>query len=222
MQIKTKKMTVKVSESIGSVSAELIETSAPDALYVFAHGAGAGMNHSFMVALAKALAERSIGTIRFNFPFVEKGAKRPDVPAVAQTTVTQVIEQAYRLYGGVPLLAGGKSFGGRMTSHCMATHPDLPVRGLVFVGFPLHAPGKASVERAAHLSDVRVPMLFLQGTRDALADITLIRRVTEGLKLASLKEFEGADHSFRAGKKDLIPPLADAMVEWSRRILVAA
>jgi predicted alpha/beta-hydrolase family hydrolase len=213
--MKIKKLSIPVSDSIGSVSAELLTDDSVKFLYVFAHGAGAGMNHPFMVSLSEALAALGIGTLRYNFPYMEKGGKRPDPPAIAEKTVARAIEKAEALSSGIPLLAGGKSFGGRMTSQTLAKSPDINVTGLVFVGFPLHAAGKPGIERAGHLSNVVQPMLFLQGTRDALADISLMESVCDGLPRATLHKFEGADHSFKAGKQNLIPSLASAVQTWA-------
>lgn len=183
-------------------------------LYIFAHGAGAGMTHPFMVRLSEALWEHDIGTLRYNFPYMQAGKKRPDPPAIAALTVRRAIDKGLELFPDTPLLAGGKSFGGRMTSQLVAQDP-LPVTGLVFVGFPLHAAGNPGVDRAQHLARIDVPMLFLQGTRDALADLGLIQKVCGGLTGATLKTFEGADHSFKARKTDLIPSLAESMHEWA-------
>lgn len=204
-----------VSESIGSVSAEIISEERMKFLYVFAHGAGAGMNHPFMVNLSKALAARGIGTLRYNFPYMEKGSKRPDPPAIAEKTARAAITKASTLFPNIPLLAGGKSFGGRMTSQAVSKETFHPVKGIAFIGFPLHPAGKPSIERALHLKGIKQPMLFLQGTRDALANLTLIESVCEGLPLASLYKFDGADHSFKAGKQDLIPSLAEAFRTWA-------
>jgi predicted alpha/beta-hydrolase family hydrolase len=146
---------------------------------------------------------------------MERGGKRPDPPAVAEKAVSRAIETAATRFPGIRLLAGGKSFGGRMTSQALSKFPSLPAAGAVFVGFPLHAPGQPGIDRARHLADVKVPMLFLQGTRDALADIDLIRQVCKKLSMATLKTFEGADHSFKAPKQDLIPALAEAIDSWS-------
>ena len=217
--MKTKKVSLSVSESIGSVTGEIITTDDMTSLYVFAHGAGAGMNHPFMRRLSEELASLKIGTFRFNFPYMEKGGKRPDVPAVAEKAVIRAIERVHQAFPDIPLLAGGKSFGGRMTSQALSKKGDTPVKGVVFVGFPLHAPGKQGLERASHLKSVVVPMLFLQGTRDALADIKLMEDVCGDLPLATLQKFEGADHSFKAGKQDLIPGLASAISAWSASTL---
>ena len=177
-----------------------------------AHGAGAGMTHRFMADAAAGLAGRGIATLRFQFPYMEKGSKRPDPPKVAHAAVREAVAEAARRFARVPLFAGGKSFGGRMTSQAQALAPMQGVAGLVFFGFPLHAAGKPSDERAAHLRDVQVPMLFLQGSRDDLADLALLRPVVDALgKRATLHVFEGADHSFRkTGMNDIL----DAAAEW--------
>ena len=191
------------------------------ACYVFAHGAGAGMNHPFMAAIAEGLAERGIATLRYQFVYMEKGSRRPDPPKVAQATVRAAVKEATRLATGVPLFAGGKSFGGRMTTQAQATEPLRGVRGLVFLGFPLHPAGKPSDERATHLFDVQVPMLFLQGTRDELADLSLLKPLCERLgKRVTLELFTEADHSFhvpaRTGKKDpqVRAELLEAAARW--------
>ena len=216
--MKVKKLTVDVSESLGAVSAEIMRPDRMDLLYVFAHGAGASMTHPFMVKLSEALAAFGIGTLRYNFPYMERGSKRPDPPAIAEKTVTRAIEVAADLFPGVPLLAGGKSFGGRMTSQAIAKSKHPAVTGLVFTGFPLHAAGKPGTDRADHLANVKISMLFLQGTRDALAQMALMEKVCQRLPSAELKKFEGADHSFKAGKQDLIPALASAIHEWSAKL----
>ncbi|MGC1242082.1 MAG: alpha/beta family hydrolase [Chryseosolibacter sp.] len=213
--MKTKQLAIQVSESIGTVSAEIMMEEGFDSLFVFAHGAGAGMQHPFMAKLSSALAGFKIGTLRYNFPYMEKGGKRPDPPAIAEKTVSRAIETAHHLYPHVPLMAGGKSFGGRMTSQALSKTSHPAVKGIVFVGFPLHPAGRPGTDRAAHLSEIVLPMLFLQGTRDALADIVLIDRVCSAHAQATLIRFEGADHSFKAGKQDLIPSLAGAVKDWS-------
>jgi hypothetical protein len=164
---------VRLSFAVGAditVSGLLQAPKDAQALLALAHGAGAGMNHSFMAAFARGLAERGVATLRYQFPYMERGSKRPDPPPLAQATVRAAVAEAHTLRPKLPLFAGGKSFGGRMTSQAQAKAPLQGVRGLVFVGFPLHPAGKPSQERAKHLADVEVPMLFLQGTRDALAD----------------------------------------------------
>ena len=209
-----KNITVRISESIGKISCILTLPPNPVAIITLAHGAGAGMKHPFMESLALQLADRSITSLRFNFPYIEQGKRRPDVPAVAEKTVKQIIEYASSEYSGLPLYVSGKSFGGRMTSQLLSKDSSSIVKGMVFFGFPLHAPGKPSIDRAAHLNDVNIPMLFLQGTRDALADITLISKVVSKLSVATLVRLEGADHSFKKGKEYLINELADETARW--------
>jgi uncharacterized protein len=202
-----------VSESIGSVSGESVTPDNMNALLVLAHGAGADMNHKFMKTLAKGLSDVGIGTLRYNFPFMENKKGRPDPAPVAEKTVEAAIAKARELFPSVPLFAGGKSFGGRMTSNLLSKR-QLEIKGIVFYGFPLHAPGKPSTDRAAHLKDVKVPMLFLQGTRDALAALDLIKEVSSSLPLATLEIFEGSDHSFAAGKKDVMTDLITRSKAW--------
>src|SRR6185369_5742600 len=212
--VKPKSLKIEVSKTIGKVSGKLVVPTKPKAIVVLAHGAGAGMDHIFMSRLSDELALLSIGTLRFNFPFTENKKGRPDPPAVAEKTVEAVLEKAKKLYPDTPIFGSGKSFGGRMTSQRMSKEGLDFVKGIIFYGFPLHAPGADSIERGSHLKTVKVPMLFLSGTRDALANLKLITKVTDGLKLASLVTFDGADHSFKAGKKDLIPMLASITAEW--------
>jgi predicted alpha/beta-hydrolase family hydrolase len=186
-----------------------------------AHGAGAGMAHAFMADMANHLAGLGVATLRYQFPYMERGSKRPDMPKVAQATVRAAVAEASRLVPGLTLFAGGKSFGGRMTSQAQAASPLPGVRGLVFLGFPLHPPGQPSDARGAHLFDVRIPMLFLQGTRDELAELPLLQTLVGKLGArATLKLFDDADHSFhvpaRSGRKDpeVRAEVADAMAEW--------
>jgi predicted alpha/beta-hydrolase family hydrolase len=215
----TQALTIEVGE--GSVSALLDLPTKARAGYVFAHGAGAGMAHPFMAAVARGLAQRSIGTLRYQFPYMEARSKRPDPPKVAHAAVRAAVAQAARSMPGLALFAGGKSFGGRMTSQAQAADPLPDVRGLAFVGFPLHPAGKPGDERAAHLSDVKVPMLFLQGARDALAELSLLRPVVKRLgDRARLEVFDEADHSFhvpaRTGLKDadVMEDLLDRLARW--------
>jgi uncharacterized protein len=189
--------------------------------YVLAHGAGAGMQHPFMATVADELALRGIASLRYQFPYMERGSRRPDPPALAQATVRAAVAQAWRLLPQLPLIAGGKSFGGRMTSQAQAKAPLPGVRGLAFLGFPLHPAGKPSRERAEHLFDVSVPMLFLQGTRDALAALDQLEPVCRALGArATLKLFEDADHSFhvpaRSGRNDaqVRAQILDALTAW--------
>jgi predicted alpha/beta-hydrolase family hydrolase len=185
-----------------------------------AHGAGAGMNHPFMVKLATALAEAGIATLRFNFPFLEGRKGRPDPPAVAHKAIEAAVLKARELFPNLPLFLSGKSFGGRMSSQYLSSHPESGAKGIIFYGFPLHPPGKPSIERADHLKDVKVPMLFLQGTRDELATWDLIDSVCKSLPLASLIKIEGADHAFKAGKVNTIQLLTDHSKEWVDKLVV--
>ena len=196
------------------------------ACYVFAHGAGAGMTHPFMEAFAAGLAERGIATLRYNFPYMDAGSKRPDTPKVAHAAVRAAVAEATARMPRIPLFAGGKSFGGRRTSQAQAAEALPGVKGLVFVGFPLHPAGKPAIERAAHLDEVRVPMLFLQGTRDELASPELLQPVVERLGgLALLETFEDADHSFhvpaRTGRKDaeVRAAMLDTTARWIASLL---
>jgi predicted alpha/beta-hydrolase family hydrolase len=208
----------------GPVSALLTAPRDAAACYVFAHGAGAGMAHPFMASLADELAQRRIATLRFNFPSMERQSKRPDAPPVAHAAVRAAVAEARRRLPALPLFAGGKSFGGRMTSQAQALAPLEGVRGLVFVGFPLHAAGKPSLDRARHLRDVRCPMLFLQGTRDTLADLALLREAIEPLGgRATLHVVDDADHSFHvrasSGGNDtqVRAALAATIADWIAR-----
>jgi uncharacterized protein len=189
------------------VSALLTTPAAPRAVYAMAHGAGAGMNHAFMDAVASGLAARDIATLRYQFPYMERGSKRPDSPKTAHATVRAACAEALRRIPAAALFAGGKSFGGRMTSQAQAAAPLAGVRGLIFFGFPLHPAGTPSDARAAHLADVDIPMLLLQGTRDELAEPALLHRVVAALGTrATLSTLDGADHSFhvsaRSGRND--------------------
>lgn len=212
----------------GEVSALLVAPPEPRALLVLAHGAGAGMRHAFMRAISDGLAERGIATLRYQFPYMEAGGKRPDRPALAHAAVRAAVDAARRELPDVPLFAGGKSFGGRMTSQAAAAGPLPDVLGLLFFGFPLHPPGKPGTDRADHLAAVSVPMLFLQGTRDDLADLTLLRPVLDALgDRATLHIVDGADHSFhvlkRSGRTDaealdeLLSTAADWLVRTAER-----
>ncbi len=212
----------------GGTSALLDLPVNPAACYVFAHGAGAGMTHPFMAAVAAGLAARGVAVLRWQFPFMEQGSKRPDPPAVAHAAVRAAAAEAARRLPQLPLFAGGKSFGGRMTSQAQATQPLPGVRGLMFAGFPLHPAGQPGAARAAHLASVEVPMLFLQGTRDALADLALVQQVAAQLgQRATLHVVDGADHSFhvlvRSGRRDaqVVQELVDTMAGWIAAVLAA-
>jgi uncharacterized protein len=207
-------LSLKISPFIGSVSAECIIPEKSKCIMTLAHGAGAGMHHSFMVTLAQLLSEQAIATLRFNFPFAENKKGRPDSPAVAHQTIEAAIAKAQKLVPELPVFVAGKSFGGRMSSQYLAAHPHPEVRGIIFYGFPLHPPGKPSIERAEHLKDVKTPMLFLQGTKDELATWKLIESVCSSLKLGTLVKIEGADHGFKAGKQNILQLLADTTKDW--------
>ena len=216
-------MTTAVSLSVGEarVSALLESPESARACLVFAHGAGAGMQHAFMAGVAKELGARGIATLRYQFPYMERRSRRPDPPALCHATVRAAVAEAARLAPASLLFAGGKSFGGRMTSQAQAAAPLVGVRGLVFFGFPLHPAGNPADARGEHLAQVRIPMLFLQGTRDELADLTLLRPLVGRLGAgATLETFDDADHSFhvpaRSGRNDarVRAEMLDAVVDW--------
>jgi predicted alpha/beta-hydrolase family hydrolase len=205
------------------VSALFLRPDDAFACYVLAHGAGAGMTHPFMEAIAHDLAARGVATLRYQFPYMEKKSRRPDPPKIAEACVRAAVAEAAKLAPGLPLIAGGKSFGGRMTSQAQASEPLPGVRGLAFLGFPLHPADKPATARGEHLARVRVPMLFLQGTRDKLADLKLLRPLCRKLK-AKLHETADADHSFhvpvRSGRTDtdVRAELADTVAAWARQL----
>ena len=212
-------LTLQVSPSIGTVTAEYIIPAKSICIMTLAHGAGAGMNHPFMVNLANSLGDVGIATLRFNFPFMENGRRRADVPAVAHKTVEAALHHAHESFPALPLFISGKSFGGRMSSQYLSLHPYPAVNGIIFFGFPLHPAGKPSVERAEHLKDIFVPMLFLQGTRDELATLKLVEEVCSKLRKATLVKIEGADHAFKAGKQDVVQVLVDATLDWMKNVV---
>jgi predicted alpha/beta-hydrolase family hydrolase len=194
--MEAQKVTIAVGD--GSVSGLLLRPAEAKALYLFAHGAGVGMAHPSMEANAVGLAERGIATLRYQFPYMERGGRRPDAPRVAHATVRAAAETALKIAGELPLFAGGRSYGGRMTSQAQALEPIRGVRGLVFLGFPLHPAGAPAVDRAAHLADVHIPMLFVSGDRDALAEKSLLEPLVASLgDRATLCLIEGGDHGLR-------------------------
>lgn len=222
-----KPMSISVTDAI-HVSGLLQTPERPRGCYVLAHGAGAGMDHPFMVAVAAELARRGIATLRYQFPYMERGAKRPDPPQLAQATVRAAVAAALRLLPELPLIAGGKSFGGRMTSQAQSKAPLQGLCGLAFLGFPLHPAGRPSQNRAEHLFEVQIPMLFLQGTRDTLASLDQLEPLCKKLgRRATLKLFADADHSFhvpaRTGRKDaqVLGDVLDALAAWLDSVIAS-
>jgi predicted alpha/beta-hydrolase family hydrolase len=220
----TERLTIGVP-TVATVSAILMAPRQPRALYVMAHGAGAGMNHRFMEAVASGFGERGIATLRYQFPYMESGSNRPDKPPAARATVRAAAETAARLYPRLPLLAGGKSFGARMTTQAQAEQPLPGIVGLIAFGFPLHPADNPSSGRADHLTDIAAPMLFLQGDRDALADTALLIPTVQSLgERATLHLLAGADHSFhilaRSGRTDadVLAEALDTAVGWIDRL----
>jgi uncharacterized protein len=241
--LRARKIEISVGRTVGSVSAILDRPADAHALLALAHGAGAGMRHPFMEAIAARLTEREVATLRYHFPYMERGDRRPDPPGILTATVRAAVARAGE--EGLPIFAGGKSLGGRMTSTAASTaasmaastSPRKPasaseptgelsgLEGIVFLGFPLHAPGRPSSDRAEHLEGVAVPMLFLQGTRDALADLDLLRPVVQRLgRRASLHVVEDADHSFhvpkRSGRSDgeVLDELGNVTADWIKGV----
>jgi len=214
--MKAKKVSIKVSSSLGKVSGIILMPDKAASLLVLAHGAGAGMTHVFMEELSMKLAERNVATLRYNFPYMEAGKKRPDTPAIAHLTVEAALMAALKhTKNKIPVFLSGKSFGGRMSSQYLSEHPDAEVSGIIFFGFPLHAPGDPGTDRAEHLKKIKHPMLFLSGTRDEFARLDLLQKVIKKLKTATLVKIENANHGFKApGKMDVISFLADEAVNW--------
>lgn len=215
-------VTIAVPEK-GTVSGLLDMPKSARAIYVLAHGAGAGMTHPFLAKFAALMSERGIATLRYQFPYMEAGSKRPDSPKVAEAAVHAAVAEATRLALKLPAFAGGKSFGSRMSSGAEA-HGPMGIKGLAFLGFPLHPPGAPATTRGDHLADVKVPMLFLQGTNDEFAELDLLKPLVKGLgKRATLHLVEEANHSFRVpaktGRKeaDVMAELADTLSAWIDR-----
>jgi predicted alpha/beta-hydrolase family hydrolase len=210
------------------VSGLLLSPPTPKACFVVAHGAGAGMLHPFMTTLANDLAVRQIATLRYQFPYMEKRGKRPDPPAVCHATVRAAVAAAHTLLPALPLIAGGKSFGGRMTSQAQAANPLPQVHGLAFLGFPLHRPKEPSDQRAEHLSKVKIPMLFLQGARDEFAQALLLNALIARLgALATLCVLPDADHSFHVPARSTVTAaqtnerLLSTLSEWTDAVIRA-
>ena len=226
MKYKTQSIKFNATKSSGDVSSIIVLPDNPKILLLFAHGAGAGMKHTFMEKMSGYLADEGIGTLRYNFPYIEKKKGSPDPAPILMETVRSAVKTAKKYAGEIPLLAGGKSMGGRMTSMAASKEPLKEVRGIVFFGFPLHAPGKPSNERAEHLFNVSVPMLFLQGTRDKLSDLELLKPIITKLKdKATLHIIDGADHSFHVLKstgrsdEEVLKGIAKKTAEWGDEIL---
>jgi uncharacterized protein len=225
MEQASKRLTLTVNDET-RVSGLLLHPRGSRLCVVLAHGAGAGMEHPFMEALAEDLALRDVSTLRYQFPYMERGDRRPDSPPLCHATVRAAAAAAREQLPQLRLIAGGKSFGGRMTSQAQAKMPLPGVCGLVFFGFPLHPAGKPSTDRAAHLSQISLPMLFVQGTRDTLADLSLLRPLVESLPVATLEAIEGADHSFhvpvRSGRTDaqVRAAMAETFLAWSAKTKV--
>jgi predicted alpha/beta-hydrolase family hydrolase len=220
------KHTVPVSESAGDVSAVLLRPAEAFCLLVFGHGAGAGMDHVFMESAAQGLAERGMATLRYNFPYKEAGRKAPNPAPLLVETVRAVVRESGNIADGLPAFAGGKSMGGRMTSTAASREPLPGVRGLIFFGFPLHAPGRESSSRGDHLREVGLPMLFLQGTRDKLANLELLEHVVAPLRPpVTLHVVDGADHGFhvlkRSGRSDdeVMEELCDTAAAWAKALV---
>jgi predicted alpha/beta-hydrolase family hydrolase len=212
-------------ESRSNVSALLLRPDRPRLLYVLGHGAGAGMRHPFMEQIANYMADRAIATLRYQFPYMEAGRRSPDSPKVLVATVRAAIATAHYAAPDLALIAGGKSLGGRISSHVAAEDAPPELRGLVFLGYPLHAPKKPAVKRAEHLGRIAVPMLFIQGTRDDLADLALLTPIVDRMGTrAALHVVEGGDHSFRVLKRsgrtedEVMTEIADTVASWAERI----
>jgi predicted alpha/beta-hydrolase family hydrolase len=215
----------QVTQDAGHVSSLLLRPDSARCMLVLAHGAGAGMKHPFLEGLSRRLAERQVATFRYQFPYIEQGRRRPDPPSILVATVAQAVTEAGRIASDLPLFAGGKSLGGRMTSTAAAEGRLPGVRGIVFLGFPLHAPGKPGTDRADHLTRVGLPMLFVQGTRDAFADLDLLRPISTRLKdRATLHLVEEADHGFRVSRsrgrseEQVLDELADVVARWVQTV----
>ena len=213
-----KSITIKIPGTSSSVSGIFFLPPKPLAFLTLAHGAGAGMNHPFMTELAERLAEKKIATLRFNFPYMEAGKKRPDNPVVAHQAIEAALKHAQKQGGKLPVFLSGKSFGGRMSSQYLSEHPDCGVNGIIFFGFPLHAPGKPGIDRAEHLKKIVQPMLFLSGTRDEFARMDLLKKVCKKLPTSTLITLEGANHGFKApGKVDVMRLLIENCVQWIQK-----
>ncbi len=218
-------MEVFLNDTLGKTSLEITESKAPRGLIILSHGAGAGMHHPFMVNLANEISAKDFHSARFNFPYMEEGRKSPGSPKKNIETWDLVINHIHSLHPDLPIFLSGKSYGGRMASHLIAEKEFDYVKGIIYFGFPLHAPGKDSKDRANHLGDISVPQLFLQGTKDKLANIVLMREVLTDLKKGKLVEIEDADHSFNVPKKlgiskeEMINQLANRATDFMKKLV---
>ena len=215
-------MEVYLNEQLGKVTYEIDDTPTSSAVLILAHGAGAGMHHPFLNTLAKQICDEGVSVVRFNFPYMEKGRKAPGSPKDAILCWEKIILETKKLFHDKDLFISGKSYGGRMASHLLAVNHDLKVSGIIYYGFPLHAPGRDSTERAAHLGVIEVPQLFIQGNKDKLANIQLMRKVTTELQLASMIEMENGDHSFKtpksfASQEETMRKLSKISIEWIKK-----
>lgn len=213
-------MELFLNDKLGKINIEVDKAARPQAVLIIAHGAGAGMHHPFMSTLAKEIANKDIHAIRFNFPYMEQGRKSPGSPKANIETWRLIVEHIATIYEGLDIFISGKSYGGRMASHLMAETPSEKVKGIIYYGFPLHAPGRDSIDRASHLSDVKVPQLFLQGSKDKLANINLMNEVIGELTDVRLEVIQDGDHSFNVPKKsgktkeDVMQFLVNQSAKW--------
>lgn len=212
-------MELYLNDKLGKISYEINDTPVAGAVLILAHGAGAGMDHPFMEQLAQKICENGVSVVRFNFPYKEKGRKAPGSPNDAILAWSCMIKETQKLFHGKKLFVSGKSYGGRMASHLLSANHELGVDGIIYFGFPLHAPGKEDMKRAEHLRDITIPQLFIQGTKDKLANIALMRQVVSTLPLSTMKEIESGDHSFKTPKsvaspETIMDTLAIVSVDW--------
>ena len=217
-------MELFIDDKLGKISYQIEKSGTSDPILILAHGAGAGMDHPFMKHLSSEISKRGINVVRFNFPYIEQSRKAPGSPKHAIKTWEQIIARIKEEHKNIPLFISGKSYGGRMASHLLAAQPELKVRGIIYFGFPLHAPGRDSKERASHLTSVQIPQLFIQGTKDKLANFEMINEVVDTLASAKIHKIESGDHSFKVPKsignqETLIAEIAEESVKWIKSIL---
>ncbi|GAB4245668.1 MAG: alpha/beta hydrolase [Ekhidna sp.] len=219
-------MELYLNDKLGKITYEVEDTPISDSVLILAHGAGAGMYHPFMTSLSHHISALGVSVVRFNFPYMEKGKKAPGSPNDAIYAWKVMIDEVKKIFHGKDIFISGKSYGGRMASHLMAEFNTLGVKGIAYFGFPLHAPGRDSIDRATHLRHITIPQLFLQGTNDKLANLELLRPVLDELNLATLFEVEGADHSFKSpksvgrGESETMELLASTTVNWMNGTMI--